>query len=106
MTHAMTDPTTGATGATATDTTDTATVPRTDELVEVISAVTDAPAGTLSGSSRFDELDNWSSLAALRLLTAVEDAFGVRLNLRAYLATETVDGLARMIATGPTGGRS
>ncbi|MFE4716785.1 acyl carrier protein [Streptomyces sp. NPDC056728] len=97
----MTDPTTGAT---ATDT--PATAPRTDELVRVISAVTDAPAGTLTGASRFDELDNWSSLAALRLLTAVEDAFGVRLNLRTYLATETVDGLARMIATGPTGGRS
>ncbi|MFE2989881.1 acyl carrier protein [Streptomyces sp. NPDC059262] len=99
----MTDPTTGAT---ATETPATADAPRTDELVRVISAVTDAPAGTLTGASRFDELDNWSSLAALRLLTAVEDAFGVRLNLRAYLATETVDGLARMIATGPTGGRS
>jgi acyl carrier protein len=105
MTHAMTDPTTGAT-ATDTTATDTATAPRTDELVEVISSVTDAPARTLTGSSRFDELDNWSSLAALRLLTAVEDAFGVRLNLRAYLATETVDGLARMIATSLTGGRS
>ncbi|MFE6753374.1 acyl carrier protein [Streptomyces sp. NPDC057684] len=97
----MTDPTTGATA-----TTDTATAPRTDALVGVVSAVTDAPAGTLTGASRFDELDNWSSLAALRLLTAVEDAFGVRLNLRAYLATETVDGLARMIAAVPTGGRS
>ncbi|MEU8485562.1 MULTISPECIES: acyl carrier protein [unclassified Streptomyces] len=88
----MTDPTT----------TDTHTA----ELVRVISDVTDAPAGTLTGASRFDELDNWSSLAALRLLTAVEDAFGVRLNLRAYLATETVDGLARMIEAGISGGRS
>ncbi|MFD3559253.1 acyl carrier protein [Streptomyces sp. NPDC058686] len=88
----MTDPTT----------TDTHTA----ELVRVISDVTDAPASTLTGASRFDELDNWSSLAALRLLTAVEDAFGVRLNLRAYLATETVDGLARMIEAGISGGRS
>ncbi|UNO40113.1 acyl carrier protein [Streptomyces sp. MST-110588] len=72
------------------------------ELTRIISAVTDVPADTLTGSSRFRDLDSWSSLVALRLLTTVEAHFGVQLTLRQYFRTETVDELAAMITVGST----
>ncbi|MER6331978.1 acyl carrier protein [Streptomyces sp. NPDC001034] len=71
--------------------------PASTALAEVISGVTDVPAGQLTGDTRFDALGHWNSFAALRLLTAVEEHFGVKLDLRTYLGTETVDGLAGLI---------
>ncbi|MEV5612327.1 acyl carrier protein [Streptomyces sp. NPDC052225] len=67
-------------------------------LAQVISTVTDVPAGQLTGDTRFDSLGHWNSFAALRLLTAVEEHYGIKLDLRTYLGTETVDGLAALIA--------
>ncbi|MFH7334837.1 acyl carrier protein [Streptomyces sp. KHY 26] len=71
--------------------------PAATALAGVISSVTDVPAGQLAGDTRFDTLGHWNSFAALRLLTAVEEHFGVKLDLRTYLGTETVDGLAELI---------
>ncbi|MCK7621801.1 acyl carrier protein [Streptomyces sp. RS10V-4] len=73
-------------------------------LAEVISGVTDVPAGQLTGATRFDTLGHWNSFAALRLLTAVEEHFAIKLDLRTYLRTETVDGLAALIGAA-AGGR-
>lgn len=63
-------------------------------VVDLIEQVTDVPADEIGGESRFDALDNWTSFAALQLLMAIEDRFGVRLDLRSYLAWARVDQLA------------
>ncbi|WP_338700461.1 acyl carrier protein [Streptomyces sp. Q6] len=72
-------------------------------LADVISTVTDVPAAQLTKDTRFDSLGHWNSFAALRLLTAVEEHFGIKLDLRTYLGTETVDGLAALIDTATAG---
>lgn len=65
-------------------------------LVRLIATVTDVPEDAIAVDSRFDELGDWSSHVALRLFTALEDTFGVRLNLKTYLETETVGALAEL----------
>ena len=68
----------------------------------LIEQVTDAPADEITGDTRFDALDSWTSFAALRLLTLVEEAFGIGLDLRAYLALARVEDLASLVVDGMT----
>lgn len=68
------------------------------ELVRLVAEVSPTPPHEVTGSSRFEELAEWGSMAALRLLATVEPHWGVRLDLRRYLATETVGELADVIA--------
>ncbi|MFD1535412.1 acyl carrier protein [Nonomuraea guangzhouensis] len=69
-----------------------------EDLARIVADVTDLPAEAITPGSCFQDLGEWSSLAALRLLTAVEEHFGIRLELRRYLDTETVGELSDMIA--------
>jgi acyl carrier protein len=68
------------------------------EVVDLVAEVAGVPPAEISAASRFDGLDAWGSFAALRLLAGVEDRFGVRLNLRDYLAIEHVGGLVDAVA--------
>ncbi|MEV7096290.1 acyl carrier protein [Amycolatopsis sp. NPDC051045] len=68
------------------------------ELTRLIAAVTDVPLADLTPDRSFTDLAGWSSHTALRLFTAVEDTFGVRLDLKTYLTTATVGGLAELTA--------
>ncbi|MEV0074653.1 MULTISPECIES: acyl carrier protein [unclassified Amycolatopsis] len=68
------------------------------ELARLIAAVTDAPVADVTPERPFTDLAGWSSHTALRLFTAVEDTFGVRLDLKTYLTTETVGALAELTA--------
>lgn len=69
-------------------------------VTELVGLVTDQPAGAISVGDRFDALANWTSFAALRLLAGVESDFGVRLDLREYLAIRDVGGLVDAISAG------
>ncbi|MGX7829155.1 acyl carrier protein [Actinokineospora sp. 24-640] len=67
------------------------------EVADLLSQVTDHPAADIAADSRFDALPDWSSYAALRLLTGIEQHFGVRLNLQRYFAIKDVGALAAAI---------
>jgi acyl carrier protein len=68
------------------------------QIAELIEQVTDVPAGSIGAEARFEELANWTSYAALRLLTGIEERIGVRLDLREYFAIENVGGLVDAVA--------
>lgn len=68
-------------------------------VVELIEQVTDVPAEEIDGDTRFDALDNWTSFAALSLLTGIEDRLGIRLDLRGYLACACVEQLVSSICS-------
>lgn len=68
------------------------------ELAAMLSQVTDEPAERFTAGTRFDELPEWSSYSALRLLAAIEQRFDVRLNLEAYFAIKDVAGLVAAVA--------
>lgn len=69
----------------------------TGTLVGLVEQITERP--DISPASRFYSLGNWTSLAALRLLTDIEDVFGVRLDLREYLAVTEVGQLSDLVTT-------
>jgi acyl carrier protein len=75
-------------------------------VVGLIEQVTDAPAGEIGPESRFDALENWTSFAALRLLTLVEEAFGVGLDFRAYFAAAQVEDLTSLVVAEALGQES
>lgn len=64
----------------------------------LIEQVADIPAEEISPDVRFASLSHWTSLEALRLLSALEDDLGVRLDLRTYLAVTAVGELVDLIA--------
>lgn len=67
-------------------------------VADLIEQVADVPAEEISPDVRFASLANWTSLEALRLLSALEDDLGVRLDLRAYLAVSAVGELVDLVA--------
>jgi acyl carrier protein len=69
----------------------------TDIIVDLVERVTELP--DIAPSSRFETMGNWTSLSALRLLTDIEDRFGVKLDLRAYFAVGDVDQLSTLVAS-------
>jgi acyl carrier protein len=69
-----------------------------DDIARLVALMTREPGRQITEDSRFETLGNWSSLTALRLLTVIEQRWGVALDLRAYLAIETVGELAEAVA--------
>lgn len=68
----------------------------TGTLVDLVERVTENPGITLG--SKFEGLGNWTSLAALRLLTDIEAAFGVQLDLRTYFKVVDVGQLSALVS--------
>jgi acyl carrier protein len=69
-----------------------------DRLQPLVIRTVRVDSDVVSPQSRFEEIPGWSSLRALRLFALVETEFDVQLDLRTYLATETVVELAALIA--------
>lgn len=67
------------------------------DLIVLVQRAAAAGPPTITATTRFETLDGWTSLAALRLLTAVEEWFGVRLDLRTYFSASRLDELSSMI---------
>lgn len=68
------------------------------EVIGLVTQVTDAPPGVVSDHSRFDQLGNWDSLAAVRLLNAIEAHLGLRLDLRDYFSVTDVAQLVSLVS--------
>lgn len=66
-------------------------------LLALVVRATKADSDAVSAQTRFEEIPEWSSLRALRLLAAVEAEFDVQLDLREYLLLETVAQLSALI---------
>jgi acyl carrier protein len=66
----------------------------TDRLTEIFSDILDVDIVELSDNSSPDTIDNWDSLAAMHLVTALEESFAVRLSTREIMRMSSI-GLAR-----------
>ncbi len=64
----------------------------------LVGQVTDVPVEEITADARFDVLANWTSSAALRLLTGIEEQFGIRLDLQRYFAISDVGGLVDAVS--------
>ncbi len=67
-----------------------------DKLIEVFSEGLGVPADRLDDSSAPDNTEEWDSLAAMQLVTLLEDTFEVRLSTREIMKMNTI-GTARAV---------
>ncbi|MBZ6093501.1 acyl carrier protein [Streptomyces olivaceus] len=66
-------------------------------LRPLVGKVTTVPHDEITAERRFEDLGRWGSLAAVRLLSAVEQQYGISLSLSAFMRIETVGELADRI---------
>ncbi len=65
-----------------------------DPLVQIFAETLDVPVGDLSDESSPDTVGSWDSLAAMALVVAIEEEFGVNLSTREIMKMSSI-GLAR-----------
>jgi len=67
-----------------------------DKLIALFSEVLNVPADILSDDSSPEEVPQWNSLAAMNLVSAIEDDFDVALSTREIIIMRTI-GKAREV---------
>ncbi len=67
-----------------------------DPLLELFSEGLDLPVEELSNETSPDNTEQWDSLAAMNLVTLIEDTFGVRLKTREIMKMRSI-GIAREV---------
>lgn len=70
-----------------------------EELRPLIANVLGVEAGRITAQSGPGKIDNWDSLAHLSIITAVEERFGVRFTMSEIQTIDSVDALAKVLAT-------
>jgi len=66
----------------------------TDKLLELFSEGLDVPADELNDESSPDNTESWDSLAAMTLVSLLEDSFDIQLSTRDIMKMRTI-GVAR-----------
>lgn len=67
-----------------------------DRLIEVFSTVLEVPVADLSDDTSPGNTESWDSLAAMELVTHIEDTFDVRLKTSEIMRMRSI-GLARSV---------
>lgn len=62
-------------------------------VIDVAASVFELPAAELAADASPETVDNWDSLNHLKLITAVETAFGIRLPMTRVLEIDTIEAL-------------
>jgi acyl carrier protein len=68
----------------------------TDRLIDLFAEEFDVSGGTLNDESSPDTVEQWDSLAAVRLVAAIETEFSVRLSTAEIMKMRSI-GLARAV---------
>jgi acyl carrier protein len=68
-------------------------------LHEVVARALRVPAASVNDESSPETLRRWDSLHHLELMTAVEDAYGVRFSTGEMVRAQSVGALRRLLAT-------
>jgi acyl carrier protein len=70
-----------------------------DRLVDLFSRELDVDAAQLSEDSSPETVEQWDSLAAMRLVAAIEEEFSTRLTTKEIMKMRTI-GIAREVLRG------
>lgn len=62
-----------------------------ERVVRVISEVTSSPADEVGRSGAFTDLGNWDSLMHMRAILALEQEFGIQIDLQDFAGIRSVD---------------
>jgi acyl carrier protein len=69
-----------------------------EKLIELIAEVLDMEPEELSADVGPNQIEEWDSVNALRILTHIETEWGVRLTMEEYAQAQTIGDLAELIA--------
>ena len=67
-----------------------------DEFLLSLDDVLEVPAGTLKGSEKLEDLENWNSMAMLAYIALADSASGTQVSPRQIRDCDTVDDLVRL----------
>jgi len=70
----------------------------TPQITEMIASLTDLDPASLTAQSRFEDIEEWSSLTALSLMVNLEQDLPIKLDLRRFMSVRTVGELTALIA--------
>lgn len=74
------------------------------ELIAILCSVLDAEPDEFDSGTRIAGHANWDSMGSLEVMVQIENAFAVRLDLRAYHAVRTVAELVTLVRTASKSG--
>ena len=63
------------------------------QIVEILSAVFKTPADDIHSDASPDSIPSWDSLGHLQMISALEDGFGIKFNIREI---QTMDSLRKI----------
>jgi acyl carrier protein len=70
------------------------------QITAMVASITDLDPADLTAESRFEDIEDWSSLKALALMVDVEQDLPIKLDLRRFMAVRTLGELNALIAVG------
>lgn len=65
-------------------------------LIETIADTFDIEGDNLTEETQLEHIEGWDSVNALRLLSAIEDELGLRLNVAQFMKTESIGRLHQL----------
>lgn len=68
-----------------------------DKLARIVSDVLGLDSGSVSGDISREDVDSWDSLSHLRLITAVENEFGISLTMDQIAAISRLSDIQRIV---------
>ena len=67
------------------------------EFYQHIEGLVEAPQGSVTGSQKLEELENWDSVTLVSFLALVDEQYQKKLSPRAVGSGETIDDLATVV---------
>jgi acyl carrier protein len=66
------------------------------EFLAKVDEILELPGGTLKGSEKLEDQDNWDSVAMVSFIALADEHNGARLNVKQLAACETVGDLLKL----------
>jgi acyl carrier protein len=66
-------------------------------LIDVMSKVFSVPKESLSGDSSMESIENWDSLTHLELVTSIEDAFNVKIDVSDIINMTSISSIMKIL---------
>ena len=67
------------------------------KIIALVAAELDVPPGKINAASSIDTIPEWDSMAHLNICLAIQDDFGIKLDMEAIGESTSVAALAKLV---------
>jgi acyl carrier protein len=67
------------------------------KIIALVAAELDVPPGRINAASSIDTIPEWDSMAHLNICLAIQDSFGIKLDMEAIGESTSVASLAKLV---------